>query len=166
MMRCLPQNVAKPHIIRRSRHHWRSQHHLPKANIIQKSLICLVDKLGFFVGSGIGVFAFCEDTHSLRLTSELVDLRSGYANPVPCGTVVQSDYSAAKRKKTDHRMMACFLWQRNRDSNPNIQSQSLLCYLYTIPLFNFGRCLFYHIKSILSSAFLSFLKKSKKCYCY
>ena len=24
------------HIIRRSRHHWRSQHHLPKANIIQK----------------------------------------------------------------------------------------------------------------------------------
>ena len=38
------------HIIRRSRHHWRSQHHLPKANIIQKSLICPVDKLGFFVG--------------------------------------------------------------------------------------------------------------------
>ena len=26
-----------------------------------------------------------------------------------------------------------FLWQRNRDSNPNIQSQSLLCYRYTIP---------------------------------
>ena len=25
-------------------------------------------------------------------------------------------------------------WQRNRDSNPNIQSQSLLCYRYTIPL--------------------------------
>ena len=24
------------HIIRRSRHHWQSQHHLPKANIIQK----------------------------------------------------------------------------------------------------------------------------------
>ena len=37
------------HIIRRSRHNWRSQHHLPKANIIQKSLICPVDKLGFFV---------------------------------------------------------------------------------------------------------------------
>ena len=28
----------------------RSRHHLPKANIIQKSLICPVDKLGFFVG--------------------------------------------------------------------------------------------------------------------
>ncbi len=24
------------HIIRRSRHHWRSQYHLPKANIIRK----------------------------------------------------------------------------------------------------------------------------------
>ena len=43
------------HIIRRSRHHWRSQHHLPQANIIQKSLICLVDKLGFFVGGGCGI---------------------------------------------------------------------------------------------------------------
>ena len=33
----------------------RSQHHLPKANIIQKSLICLVDKLGFFVGGELGI---------------------------------------------------------------------------------------------------------------
>ena len=29
------------HIIRRSRHHWHSQHHLPKANIIQKKHLCL-----------------------------------------------------------------------------------------------------------------------------
>ena len=29
------------HIIRRSCHHWRSQHHLPKANIIQKTHLCL-----------------------------------------------------------------------------------------------------------------------------
>ena len=28
-----------------------------------------------------------------------------------------------------------FLWQREKDSNPHIQSQSLLCYPYTIPLF-------------------------------
>ena len=44
-----------------------------------------------------------EDTHSLRLTSELVDLRSGYANPVHCGfaasTVVRILYSTAKGKK-------------------------------------------------------------------
>ena len=51
----------------------------------------------------IGVFTSGEDTLSLRLTSELVDLRSGYANPVHCdfvaSTVVRSDYSSAKRKK-------------------------------------------------------------------
>ena len=29
------------HIIRRSRHHWHSQHHFPKANIIQKTHLCL-----------------------------------------------------------------------------------------------------------------------------
>ena len=28
-----------------------------------------------------------------------------------------------------------FIWQRMKDSNPHIQSQSLLCYLYTNPLF-------------------------------
>ncbi len=27
-----------------------------------------------------------------------------------------------------------FIWQREKDSNPHIQSQSLLCYPYTIPL--------------------------------
>ena len=28
-----------------------------------------------------------------------------------------------------------FLWQREKDSNPHKQSQSLSCYPYTIPLF-------------------------------
>ena len=27
-------------------------------------------------------------------------------------------------------------WQREKDSNPHIRSQSPLCYLYTIPLFH------------------------------
>lgn len=27
-----------------------------------------------------------------------------------------------------------FKWQREKDSNPHIRSQSPLCYLYTIPL--------------------------------
>ena len=55
MMRCLPQNVAKPRIIREANIIRRSRHHLPKANIIQKSLICLVDKSGFFAGCGEGI---------------------------------------------------------------------------------------------------------------
>ena len=32
-----------------------------------------------------------------------------------------------------------FLWQREKDSNPHIQSQSLLCYLYTNPLYSLVR---------------------------
>ena len=32
-------------------------------------------------------------------------------------------------------MMLPVFWQREKDSNPHIQSQSLLCYPYTIPLF-------------------------------
>ena len=38
-------------------------------------------KLVEFFGSGTRVFARGEDTRSLRLTSELVDLRLGYVNP-------------------------------------------------------------------------------------
>ena len=52
-------------------------------------------------GCGIGVpFG---DTHALRLTSELVDLRAVYANPVLCGsaasTVVRILYFAVKKKE-------------------------------------------------------------------
>ena len=36
----------------RSLHHARSAHHVPKERITQKSLICLVNKSGFFVGAG------------------------------------------------------------------------------------------------------------------
>ena len=34
------------------------------------------------IGLGRGVFVFDEDTHTLRLKSELFDLRVGYANPI------------------------------------------------------------------------------------
>ena len=93
-------------------------------------------------GRGIGVccsgivlcvsFRFtCRDCY-LPLTTQIRAVRVCEPRALRhCGSRA---YSAAKRKKTDHRMMVCFLWQRNRDSNPNIQSQSLLCYLYTIPL--------------------------------
>ncbi len=30
--------------------------------------------------------------------------------------------------------MSFFIWQREKDSNPHIRSQSPLCYHYTIPL--------------------------------
>ena len=39
-------------------------------------------KLVEVFGSGTRVVAFGEDIRTLRLTSELVDLRAGYANPI------------------------------------------------------------------------------------
>ena len=69
MMRCLPQNVAKPRIIREANIIRRSRHHLPKANIIQKKNICLPRQMFFFCWWGklgiamrssfVGVGALC-----------------------------------------------------------------------------------------------------------
>ena len=39
------------HIIRRSRHHWQSQHHLPQANIIKKRQVSF-EACRFLVGAG------------------------------------------------------------------------------------------------------------------
>ena len=40
-----------------------------------------------------------------------------------------------KRKSRDSKQIKAFYeWQREKDSNPHIRSQSPLCYLYTIPL--------------------------------
>ena len=84
---------------------------------------------------GIGVLRPCRKIFRFAADERAHRLLRLNANPALYSAVVKLLYYVAKRKKTDHRMMVCFLWQRNRDSNPNIQSQSLLCYLYTIPLF-------------------------------
>ena len=44
---------------------------------------------------------------------------------------------ALRSKKPDlsSRQIRLFCWQREKDSNPHKQSQSLSCYPYTIPLF-------------------------------
>ena len=86
---------------------------------------------------GTRVFARGEDTHSLRLASELAELRSEYVNPcfAKAKHYAQSDSSTAKTKK--HHKGASLFWQRNQDLNPDEQSQSLLCYRYTIPLCSF-----------------------------
>ena len=46
------------------------------------------------------------------------------------------------------------LWQRVKDSNPHIQSQSLLCYHYTNPLYLFVVC---------RSEHMLLYKKTGKC---
>ena len=80
-----------------------------------------------------GIFAKSEDTHTLRLTSELADLRVGYANPARFASCGENPLFLCQNEKK-HRFCGASFWQGNRDSNPNIQSQSLLCCRYTIPL--------------------------------
>ena len=55
MMRCLPQNVAKPRIIRRSRHHWRKPTSFAEGKHHSKNAPLSVDKSAFFVGGESGI---------------------------------------------------------------------------------------------------------------
>ena len=47
---------------------------------------------------------------------------------------ISLSFSISKKSLEPLRFQG-FLWQRVKDSNPHIQSQSLLCYPYTNPLF-------------------------------
>lgn len=42
------------------------------------------------------------------------------------------------KKSPESEDSSDFLWQREKDSNPHKQSQSLSCYPYTIPLFGYA----------------------------
>ena len=56
------------------------------------------------------------------------------------GEGTQPLFDAVFKKEKSSRNLndsGSFLWQRVKDSNPHIQSQSLLCYLYTNPLYLF-----------------------------
>ena len=71
-----------------------------------------------------------------------------------------------------------FFWQRVKDSNPHIQSQSLLCYLYTNPLsllFTAANRYYYTRNALFVNRFFQFfyfflrhrsgtLLKVRKCY--
>ena len=50
MMRCLPQNVAKPRIIRRSRHHSAKPTSFAEGKHHSKNAPLSIDKSAFFVG--------------------------------------------------------------------------------------------------------------------
>ena len=54
----------------------------------------------------------------------------------PKTDVLKFSKHAERAKKTSEPLQfrGFLIWQRVKDSNPHIQSQSLLCYLYTNPL--------------------------------
>ena len=73
---------------------------------------------------GRGVFVFDEDTHPLRLKSELFDLWVGYANPIlrleesQRGVRILSYRSQRNKKTTELFGLGCpFIWLRRWDLN-------------------------------------------------
>ena len=55
----------------------------------------------------------------------------------------------------------CLFWQREKDSNPHIRSQSPLCYLYTIPLCPDEQKLLYRFHGVCQQLF----SKDQKFIC-
>lgn len=56
--------------------------------------------------------------------------------PPPAAARRETPFESLSYQKRKALLRSAFLfWQPNRDSNPNIQSQSLLCYRYTIRLY-------------------------------
>ena len=67
-----------------------------------------------------GVFTKGEDTHTLRLTSKLVDLRVEYANPAT-SSHGENPLPLRQKKKHSHTVWCCCVfWRRGRDSNPRV----------------------------------------------
>ena len=83
------------------------------------------------------------------------------ANITPEGHITLRASGTHRWKKTNSQVSWSFFWQRNQDLNPDEQSQSLLCYRYTIPLW-FNALTFYHMKICLSRGFRNFFGMSKK----
>ena len=107
---------------------------------------------------GIGI-VYSYASASLKLCLRL----GGNANPAPrIGSALrfESSIPLPKERKNDHRVMVVFLWQGNRDSNPNIQSQSLLCCRYTIPLYLVDGYYFSIMILICQEGFAIFLANS------
>ena len=62
-------------------------------------------------------------------------------------------FSKREKEKAPSDVLRAF-WQREKDSNPHIRSQSPLCYLYTIPLCSEEQKLLYRIYDVCQQFFL------------
>ena len=109
-------------------------------------------------GSGIGIFpALCAS----RLASLVAHV--GENSPPDC-FLPQTAFAPSwfeplynLNKNKNHPIGWFCFWQRDRDSNPNKQSQSLSCYRYTIPLRTMDIILLHF--PIVNSLFKIFWKK-------
>ena len=83
-----------------------------------------------------GIFAFGEDSHACRLRASSTRSARRMRTPrlAKSSALGWEASIPLPYDEKSHPFGWLVVWQRNRDSNPNIQSQSLLCYRYTIPL--------------------------------
>ena len=65
----------------------------------------------FLFGGWNMILAICEDTHPLRLTSKLVDLRVGYANPRCC--LWHNDCVRIRRLRNQNKKPTARVYKRN-----------------------------------------------------
>ena len=78
--------------------------------------------------------------------------------PPPAAARRETPFESPSYQKRKALLRSAFLfWQPNRDSNPNIQSQSLLCYRYTIS--HRMRMIVYQDRKDLSRFFRKFVDK-------
>ena len=100
------------HIIRRSRHHWQSQHHLPKANIIQKTHLCLGRQKCVFCWRGRKDSILARPTRSVFHGSDSPP--DCHSPPFPLLVL-----PPMKTKRTDTlRVPILLFWRGRKDSNP------------------------------------------------
>ena len=84
--------------------------------------------------------------------------RSAYfPNRSRCPRRPGNPYERTMAKRKDSQLSLRVFWQREKDSNPHIRSQSPLCYLYTIPLCSDEQKLLYRFSLVCQQFFRALL---------
>ncbi len=97
-------------------------------DLLRKSvMLCLV---------AVRVLAFCEDSHALRLTSKLVDLRAANANRRACFANARQIHATPANTKGTRKRAFCVGWG-GRIRTDECQSQSLVPYRLATPQYSF-----------------------------
>ena len=122
MKRCLPQCAVRHTSLGESRHHWQRQHHLPKANIIEKRR--LLSQSSFFL-AGAGGLGLVATTQSRVFDFGFATrLRSSAALTVHWTVIHYRSPSSPpqivsqQKEKAHEKSWTLSFWQGREDSNP------------------------------------------------
>ena len=111
-------------------------------------------------------YSLCEDTHPLRLTSELADLRVGYANPAPSALGFKSSIPLPKERRATHECGLLFFGSGIGIRTPTYRVR--VCCATVTQFRYFNRALFTAVISISQSTrfvkpFLQIFEKNFTC---